>query len=111
MLRNSTATPTATPTQAPRVSVRLKATSNAGMTNAAHRRPDVPYSSRAVAPHTTSISVPEYVIQCDSVPCGRRPRPSKLRTPYWTMPTKALAAPMVRMMLSTELARAPRARS
>jgi hypothetical protein len=111
LLKNNSATPTATPTHAPRVSVRLNATSKAGMMNAAHKRPEDPYSSRAVAAQITSINVPEYVIQCDSVPTGRRPSPSKFNTAYWTMPMKALSAPMVRMTLKTDLARAPRARS
>ncbi len=59
MLRRITATPTATPTHAPRVRVRLSATRSAGITKAAHSRPDVPYNRRAVAAQITSISVPE----------------------------------------------------
>ena len=42
------------------------------------RRPARDRACRTAAVPTvaqmTSISVPEYVIQCDSVPCGRRPR-------------------------------------
>ena len=66
--------PAAAPIQALRVSVRASETISAGITNAAHSRSRVPKSSRATVAQMTSISVPEYVIQCDSVPCMRRPR-------------------------------------